>query len=866
MTGRTLSHYEVLEKLGAGGMGEVYRARDTKLGRDVALKVLPRAFAEEPQRLARFRREAHVLASLNHPNIAAIYGLEEAGGVHFLVLELVPGEILAGPVEPEEALRLCRQITEALEEAHEKGVVHRDLKPANVKVTPDGRVKVLDFGLAKALATETQAADASHSPTLTIEATRHGVLLGTAAYMSPEQARMRPIDKRADIWAFCCILYELLTGRQAFVGETVLDTLTAVTKSEPDWSRLPATTPPGVVRLLRRCLEKDPKARLRDIADTRLELEEAADVPSPVRPLAESPVRRLMSWAVAALLAALAFAGGLWWNRSEPAESWRGELLGGPAVAFGPRVSPDGQMLAFQALVNRQTQVAVMKPETGNWTVLTRDRSRGSVSEMCWSRDGAKIYFDRFPDVPRGVFSVPVLGGEERLVLEDAAWPQSLPDGSLVVMRINPERKRQLYRFWPETGRLEALPALASAESYGPTARVFSDGKEVAFFGKPIGASGPDALDRLYVLDLVSGRSRRLAPGAVVNLQFGAFPFGVHSDGRWVLTDLPDGSLHRIVGFPRDGAAGWRTLLTLTMTPWFVDVGPDGSVYLDQLDRPPEALRFGGSGGEPERVAISTTTGYGAALPLPDGRVLFPAAVAGRTRLLAAATGNEPVPLVDTREETTPPVTLVGQREVALLIGTPPDRSIAIVSLADGRIVRRLKGGRGANFQNLAASSDGRTLYYAAGGSIWTLPSTDGEPRKVHAGDGVAVSPQGQDLIIKLIEKDGVRLVRLPASGGQEQPIPFRSQFRPTINALASNAVGRDGRVLLEVISADSWFYEVGVLDPRTGQLEKIPVKYDGDLFMPGWTADGRIAVMGQAMRANLWRFRRSADPAGGAP
>jgi len=859
MTGQTLAHYQVLEKLGAGGMGEVYRARDTKLGRDVAIKVLPRAFAEDPQRLARFQREAHVLASLNHPSIAAIYGLEEAGGVHFLVLELVPGEILAGPVEPEEALRLCRQITEALEEAHEKGVVHRDLKPANVKVTPDGRVKVLDFGLAKAFAPETQAADASHSPTVSIEATRHGVILGTAAYMSPEQARMRPIDKRADIWAFGCVLYELLTGRQAFAGETMLDTLTAVTKSEPDWSRLPVATPPGIERLLRRCLQKDPKARLRDIADAHILLEEVPHPPSPI----PHPPRQRLPWLVAGVLAAVAFAGGLWWNRSEPTESWRGELLGGPAVAFGPRVSPDGQMLAFHALLNRQTQVAVMKPETGNWTVLTRDRSRGAVTEVSWSRDGAKIYFDRFLDVPRGVFSVPVLGGEERLVLEDASWPQALPDGSLVVWRINPERNRQLYRFWPETGRLEALPALSAAGAYAPTARVFSDGKEVAFFGKPLGASGSDSPEHLYALDLASGRSRRLAPGVALNLQFGAFPFGVHSDGRWVLADLPEGSLHRIVAFPRDGAAGWRTLLTLTMMPWYFDVGPDGSVYLDQTDRPPEVLRFGGSGGEPERVAISTATPYGAALPLPDGRVLFPAAVAGRTRLLAAATGKEPVPLVDTREETTPPVTLVGQREVALLIGTPPDRSIAIVSLADGRIVRRLKGARGANFQNLAASSDGRTLYYAAGGAIWALPSTDGEPRKVHAGDGVAVSPQGQDLIIKLSEKDGVRLVRLPASGGQEQPIPYRSQFRLTANALAPNAVGRDGRILLEVTSADSWFFSVGVLDPRTGRLDKVPVNYDGDIFMPGWTADGRIAAMGMAMRANLWRFRRSAAAAG---
>ncbi|MEE9566086.1 MAG: serine/threonine-protein kinase, partial [Desulfobacteria bacterium] len=247
MVGQTLSHYKVIEKIGQGGMGEVYRAEDTNLNREVAIKVLPEQFTQDPQRLARFEREAKLLASLNHPNIAAIYGLEEAEGVRFLALELVEGKTLAervakGPFPVEEALEVCRQMAEGMEAAHKKGVIHRDLKPANVKVTPEGKVKILDFGLAKAFEAEPPVTDISQSPTLTEEMTRAGVILGTAAYMSPEQAKGKPVDKRADIFAFGAVLYELLTGRRAFEGETITETLGAIIHKEPDWAALPATT------------------------------------------------------------------------------------------------------------------------------------------------------------------------------------------------------------------------------------------------------------------------------------------------------------------------------------------------------------------------------------------------------------------------------------------------------------------------------------------------------------------------------------------------------------------------------------------------------------------------------------------------
>jgi len=272
--------YRVIAQLGQGGMGKVYRAEDTSLSRQVAVKVLPDEFARDPERLARFEREAKLLAALNHPNIAAIHGIEESDGTRFLVLELAEGETLRdrldkGPLPVEETLETCQQIAEGLEAAHEKGIIHRDLKPGNVMITSEGKIKILDFGLAKAYPGETTGVDIERSPTITARMTEPGVILGTAAYMSPEQARGRPADKRADVWALGCILYECLTGKRTFQGETISDTLALVLKGEPDWAALPMTTPGTIRILLHRCLQKNPKNRLHDIADARIEIDEA---------------------------------------------------------------------------------------------------------------------------------------------------------------------------------------------------------------------------------------------------------------------------------------------------------------------------------------------------------------------------------------------------------------------------------------------------------------------------------------------------------------------------------------------------------------------------------------------------------------
>ena len=309
LAGHTLLHYRIREKIGEGGMGQVYRAEDTKLLRQVAIKVLPDEFAQDAERLARLEREAKLLASLNHPNIAAIHGLEQAEGKPFLVLELVEGQTLAerlkkGRIPLDETLDICRQIAEGLEVAHEKGIIHRDLKPANVKVTPEGKVKILDFGLAKAFYDQAAQLDPSRSPTITEQMTSPGVILGTAAYMSPEQARGKPMDKRADIWAFGCILFECLAGKGAFRGDTVTETLAAVIKDQPNWSSLPADTPERVREVIRTCLYKDPARRLHDIADASIGIQELAAQPSKLVGLP----RRLSLWWIAGLLAVGAIA------------------------------------------------------------------------------------------------------------------------------------------------------------------------------------------------------------------------------------------------------------------------------------------------------------------------------------------------------------------------------------------------------------------------------------------------------------------------------------------------------------------------------------------------------------------------------
>ena len=408
--GSRIGPYEVTSLLGEGGMGKVWRAHHAALKRDDALKVLPDDLASDPDRLARFQREAQVLASLNHPNIAHVYGLEQADGVQALVMELVEGTTLAdrlahGPLPLDDALPIARQIAEALDTAHEQGIVHRDLKPANVKLRPDGTVKVLDFGLAKLTGPDDPGSvggvrrHLSNSPTLTSPAlmTRVGVILGTAAYMSPEQARGRPVDKRTDVWAFGCVLFEMLSGRRVFDGDDVTDTLASVVKTEPAWSALPATTPPAIRRLLERCLRKDPARRLRDIADARLDIDEALTEPTGTG-RAGSVVtgtgareRRLWIAAMCVAVVALAVMTAAYLRRGPPgAPEVRLQIVTPPGTLTDFAMSPDGQTVVFAAATDGKTELW-LRP-LGAVTAQRLPATAGAEYPF-WSPNGRSIAF-----------------------------------------------------------------------------------------------------------------------------------------------------------------------------------------------------------------------------------------------------------------------------------------------------------------------------------------------------------------------------------------------------------------------------------------------------------------------------------------
>ena len=597
--------YEIVGALGAGGMGEVYRARDTSLNRDVAIKVLPPAVAQDHDRVARFRREAQLVASFNHPNIAAIYGLHEGEGVVALVLELVEGEDLAlrlsrGPLAIDEAISIARQIADGLEAAHEKGIVHRDLKPANIKVTKDGTVKILDFGLAKAYETENETpgiGSSSDSPTLSRHMTEAGLILGTAAYMSPEQARGKPVDKRADIWAFGVVLYEMLSGKRMFAGETVSDTLASILMAQPDWSALPAATPPGVRVLLRHCLERDPRKRLRDIGDARLDLE-ARDEASPTAPApSASKWHRMLPWAVAALAivaaAVFAYRGNfgassrvMHLDIAYPADV---EPISGLQGAFA--ISPDGQTIALvgvrdgvrRLFVRRfdSAETTEIKASSGvnavafspdnksivfvpGSTVLTRlslaDQQRSTVgtgvdlaSGVAWGAKG--IIYSRngelwivSPDggTPRQLTK---LDGSRHEVLHSD--PIVLPDGAMVLFSnlSSDAGGERIDAVQVDSGKRWAVVDHATAPIWSPTGHLLY-GHEGAIWAVPFDPAG----------GTVRGTATAVVPaGTVGTVRTGSLGFSVSSNGTLVFVPI-DFDTKRVLSVSRDGAERDLTL------------------------------------------------------------------------------------------------------------------------------------------------------------------------------------------------------------------------------------------------------------------------------------------------------------------
>jgi serine/threonine protein kinase/Tol biopolymer transport system component len=526
--GTKLGSYEVVAPIGAGGMGEVYQAHDTKLGRDVAIKVLPEAFAHDAERLSRFQREAKMLAALNHPNIATIHGLEQSGSTSYLVMELVSGETLAnrvkrdGAVPIEEALAIAKQIAEALEAAHEKGIIHRDLKPANVKVTPEGKVKVLDFGLAKAFEGNAANDDPSNSPTLSAAATIQGTILGTAAYMSPEQARGKACDKRTDIWAFGCVLYELLTGRQTFHGETTTEILAAVLRGEPDWQALPEKTPFSIRALLRRCLQKEMNKRARDAGDARIEIEEALAAPATAELTPTAPTKRFrtLGWralifALSALLLCAAIAGLAVWNLKPspapptltvsrtainlPSGQQLAGLDGGPAVSL----SPDGSHLAYVARQNGTQQLYLRAMDSLESKPIPD--TEGAVNPF-FSPDGQWVGF-----FSTGKLKKVSLNGGAAITLGDAASPNGANWGSHGMIAFALTINSVLLQVPEAGGPAQPLTHFVRGEVTHRWPEFLPGGKAVLFAAGTNGINFSNA--QIAVHSVGTGERRNLLPG-----------------------------------------------------------------------------------------------------------------------------------------------------------------------------------------------------------------------------------------------------------------------------------------------------------------------------------------------------------------
>jgi len=564
--GTRLGPYEITALLGVGGMGEVYCARDTKLNRDVALKILPDAFALDGDRIARFRREAQVLAALNHPNIAAIYGFEDSGSTHALVLELAEGPMLAdriatGPIPLDDALPIAKQIAEALEAAHEQGIIHRDLKPANINVRDDGTVKVLDFGLAKAMEPASGLSPAPpEAATITSPAlmTRVGVILGTAAYMSPEQAKGRPADKRSDIWAFGCVLYEMLAGQRAFPGDDLSETLAAVIKSEPDWSALPATLPAPARRLLSRCLEKDRKRRLADIADARLELDEASNAPTDdgtLRAAGTAPLRRLrrerIAWATGVLLLGLVAAFSLVVGfRSPPGQpELRVDISFPPNTdPESPTISPDGRRIAFVARTDRRSRVWIHTLDGRPAQPL--DRTDGAQDRLFWSPDDRSI----------GFFAE----GKLKRVDIDSGAVQALADAVPNYIGGGAWNRDGVILFAPTRGPLFRIPQTGGAAA--PVTRVeaphirhvqpqfLPDGRHFLFY-----SFGDDNLRGVYVGDLEGATAPERLLADVDDAAYAALGHLFFARQGVLLAQRFDAEAMRLVGMPWQVAASIGT-------------------------------------------------------------------------------------------------------------------------------------------------------------------------------------------------------------------------------------------------------------------------------------------------------------------
>jgi len=851
-------------------MGEVYRARDTKLGRDVALKLLPPLFAADANRVGRFEREARLLASLNHPHIGAIYGFENAGDVPALVLELVEGDTLAdrvrlGPLPLSEAMAVAQQIADALDAAHRAGIIHRDLKPSNIKITTDGVVKVLDFGLAKALAAEGSGLDLSNSPTMTAGGTIAGVVLGTAAYMSPEQARGQPVDKRTDIWAFGCVLFEMLTGSSAFVRKTFADTIAAVVGAEPKWNSLPTNTPDSIRRLLTRSLQKDARRRLHDIADARIELEDTMATPAVTAP---APTPRRWSWLVLSALS-IGFATALvflWAARGRfgrpaaqlsPLETRVIRLTDLPGLEESPAISPDGRSVAFTADVGGKRQVFVLLIAGGTPLQLTRDTVDHEGPR--WSPDSSSIlYFS--PAVPGtvqgSIWEIPALGGVPRRVVNSMGSADVSPtNGRLALFRLA-RKGIQLVTAPTDGSRFDVVAEFAPV-TYYLYPRWSPDGRWIAF------QRGDSIRFDIFVASATGGEPHQLTHDNNMMGGFAWLPDStgiVYSSSRdstmpylptldlWQVT-LSDERVRRVTS----GEVSY-------MSP---DISKSGAVLVSRMKLQTDIWKFPVNGLPAENVrrAVRVTRQTGQVLTptaSPDGKeVAYLSDSGGHANLWAVnmETG-------DLRQ-------ITHERDPHVAVGVPewsPDgHTLAFVSSRGNQGLTFgvwLVDSDGSNLRNVANpglgtawSPDGRWVYYSTRGGAG---ATAVVLKKVPADGGPAVTVRTEPLrnviglhgatLYYLFERslvDGTPEFDIRTATPEDAPFRVLARIpasRVPIWQIVNPALSPDGKWLAQALT-DGFPTNVWALSTTTGEWRQITDFGERATFIArrvSWSCDGR--------------------------